>query len=773
MYNDLMSVNILTFLVVLSLSTTNFSVGQQTTTIYVKRGGRAELCDNRTTSIYAYEYRSLDGKKNLILEPPKHQRYSNPYSTSVLRIDDVVDSDSGLYKCPQDDTEWQKLQIYVPVQHVHLTNLHTSSRIYNNDFCGVDNTNCLMMVEGEPLDIVCAADGSPRPALSITLDKNGTTPTIMALASNTPTPTMINDQFKPTVYEAHRIIGLTSADNGRNVTCHVDMKQMDPNLILSSTKQLYIEFRPVVVEKFKKIYCGINQTRTINCTVLRANPSYIRYSINGLSPSVVRRTYGDQNDLFYTFDITPTSIEHFHLFNVTANNSIGFDTCTYELIHGGIPDAITNCSIDTSSNVTITINCVKSYAQGDSDGYACTLFKYNDKSSHKMFEEIARTKSCIFALENFHEPVEFRVAAFNRYGSLPVNTHGYVIRLNQPTIIKETPFFSRRYVVIMCSIFGGVLLLFFLCCLCGTCSHSRSKFSSKNDMYQKQKYSDSPVESETLRQTTDDTLIHLVSNGNEKRSQQNGTVYDVPSHLSNGKYSHQISSTPSSSAYHQQKHQEAGNINYIDRDSVTSSLNSIPTRTRTVNNKFYGNPIIDYPYGALSPTTMVVPTAKRNPEHDEDLDGGGGDESPVYSTTTDIMSESGSFLVPSSSKRNGPPPPKPRYSTLSSLRSPIENLDKTPLPLPKPRSRSNSRTRLNNPSADNSSWLYDERPVSSSDSGIGQADVVFLPNGETIRTGLVRSRQDAVQKLFTTPSNIQQQERYQTITSPIVRGTEC
>ena len=50
-----------------------------------------------------------------------------------------------------------------------------------------------------------------------------------------------------------------------------------------------------------------------------------------------------------------------------------------------------------------------------------------------MFEEIARTKSCIFALENFHEPVEFRIAAINRYGSLPINTHGYIIRLNQPT----------------------------------------------------------------------------------------------------------------------------------------------------------------------------------------------------------------------------------------------------------------------------------------------------------------------------------------------------
>lgn len=50
-----------------------------------------------------------------------------------------------------------------------------------------------------------------------------------------------------------------------------------------------------------------------------------------------------------------------------------------------------------------------------------------------MFEEIARTKSCIFALENFHEPVEFRIAAINRYGSLPINNYGYVIRLNQPT----------------------------------------------------------------------------------------------------------------------------------------------------------------------------------------------------------------------------------------------------------------------------------------------------------------------------------------------------
>ena len=108
------------------------------------------------------------------------------------------------------------------------------------------------------------------------------------------------------------------------------------------------------------------------------------------------------------------------------------------LILSGVPDAITQCNIDTStSNVTITISCHKSYAQGDNDGYACTLFKYNEKNSRKLFEEIARTKSCIFALENFYEPVEFRVAAFNRYGSLPINTNGYVIRLNQPAGLFE------------------------------------------------------------------------------------------------------------------------------------------------------------------------------------------------------------------------------------------------------------------------------------------------------------------------------------------------
>lgn len=111
MYNDLMPLVCFHLLVILGLSTAQATFGQLNV-VYAKRGETAELCDNRTTSIYAYEYRSLDGKKTHIVEPPKNPRYSNPYSTSVLRIDDVRDTDSGLYKCPQDDTEWQKLQVY-------------------------------------------------------------------------------------------------------------------------------------------------------------------------------------------------------------------------------------------------------------------------------------------------------------------------------------------------------------------------------------------------------------------------------------------------------------------------------------------------------------------------------------------------------------------------------------------------------------------------------------------------------------------------------------
>lgn len=249
-------------------------------------------------------------------------------------------------------------------------------------------------------------------------------------------------------------------------------------------------------------------------------------------------------------------------------------------------------------------------------------------------------------------------------------------------------------------------------------------------------------------------------------------MYDVPSRVNTSKYPLQTSSTPLNSAYHQQK-----SNNYVDGDSINSSLNSIPTRTRTVNNKFYGHPVIDQRYGQLSPTTMVVPGSSMKRNHHENDDDDEGDESPVYSTTTDLMSESGSFLVPSSSKRNGGPPPpplKPRYSTLSSVRTPIEHIDKTPLP--KPRSRSNSRTRLNNPNADNSSFPYEERPISSSDSGIGPSDVICLPNGDTIRTGLVKSRQDTLQTrpvLPNTPQQQQQPVRYQTLTSPIVQGTEC
>jgi hypothetical protein len=122
-----------------------------------------------------------------------------------------------------------------------MTNLHPSSRISYNDACDNDNKQCLFMMEGEPLDIVCGADGHPRPALDVTLDRNGSQPTIMALASGIQPPALINDQFKSTVYEAYRIVGLTAADNGRNLTCHVDMKQIDKNLILSTTKRLYIE----------------------------------------------------------------------------------------------------------------------------------------------------------------------------------------------------------------------------------------------------------------------------------------------------------------------------------------------------------------------------------------------------------------------------------------------------------------------------------------------------------------------------------------------------
>jgi hypothetical protein len=107
MHNDLMF-----FYSVFVLSITSRIIVGQQNILYVARGDTAELCDNRSTTIFAYEYRSFDGKQNSIVEPSQHDRYSNPFRTSLLRINDVNESDSGLYKCPQDDTEWQKLQIY-------------------------------------------------------------------------------------------------------------------------------------------------------------------------------------------------------------------------------------------------------------------------------------------------------------------------------------------------------------------------------------------------------------------------------------------------------------------------------------------------------------------------------------------------------------------------------------------------------------------------------------------------------------------------------------
>lgn len=238
--------------------------------------------------------------------------------------------------------------ISVPTEHVYLNRISSKS---SSDPCAMKN--CLSLIEGEPLDIQCAADGYPRPSMEIQFDRNGTMPTIMALAHRNDLPeNFINEQFRPTIYETYRILGLTSADNGRNLSCQVDMKSIEKKLSKSITKPLFIQcecldersteitsfsssVRPRVAEKAKKIFVGINQTRTVNCTVLEANPNTIHYAIQGLSPNVQRRIHATENDLLFTFDLTPTSIEQFRPFNITANNSIGIDTCSYELIHGG------------------------------------------------------------------------------------------------------------------------------------------------------------------------------------------------------------------------------------------------------------------------------------------------------------------------------------------------------------------------------------------------------------------------------------------------------
>ncbi|CAF4535282.1 unnamed protein product, partial [Rotaria magnacalcarata] len=48
-----------------------------------------------------------------------------------------------------------------------MTNLRTSSTVHSDQFCTIENNNCLAVIDGQPLDIVCAADGFPRPALDI------------------------------------------------------------------------------------------------------------------------------------------------------------------------------------------------------------------------------------------------------------------------------------------------------------------------------------------------------------------------------------------------------------------------------------------------------------------------------------------------------------------------------------------------------------------------------------------------------------------------------
>ena len=52
---------------------------------------------------------------------------------------------------------------------------------------------------------------------------------------------LLNEHFRPTIHETYRIVGLTSADNGRNLSCQVDMKSIEKNLLRSASKQLFIQ----------------------------------------------------------------------------------------------------------------------------------------------------------------------------------------------------------------------------------------------------------------------------------------------------------------------------------------------------------------------------------------------------------------------------------------------------------------------------------------------------------------------------------------------------
>lgn len=196
-----------------------------------------------------------------------------------------------------------------------------------------------------------------------------------------------------------------------------------------------------------------------------------------------------------------------------------------------------------------------------------------------------------------------------------------------------------------------------------------------------------------------------------------------------------------------------------DQDALKSNSHSKFSRMHMVNNKFYGQPYIDPRYDSF-------PLPKKSHGQSDE-----GDESPVYSTTTDALSENGSFLVSSHTSRQAPPAPKPRYSTLAPRRFSNDNTDKTPYA--RPRSRSNSRTRLNNHHSDNSNLIYEERPGSSSDSGICQSDGVFLSHPDNTHSGLTPTDLNDIQKTQAVPYVSPHTVKFQSLASNILTGTEC
>ena len=144
----------------------------------------------------------------------------------------------------------------VPVQYVQFNNMQITSNMHTNDLCGFDNNDCIATVEGQSLDVICTADGYPRPEIDITIDRNGSKPTIMALASTTTTPSPasnLNTKNRLLFSETYRITGLKPEDNGRNITCHANMKHINKTLSLSSTKTLHIECTYVLYLIFIRI----------------------------------------------------------------------------------------------------------------------------------------------------------------------------------------------------------------------------------------------------------------------------------------------------------------------------------------------------------------------------------------------------------------------------------------------------------------------------------------------------------------------------------------